>query len=123
VPDDVLSGRIIGAAIEVHRKLGPGLLESAYQQCLAAELEFRGIPFRREVPLPLRYRDVSIDAAYRLDFLVADRVIVEIKSVDAVSRIHEAQLLTYLKLSGKNLGLILNFNALLLRDGIVRIAN
>jgi GxxExxY protein len=109
---------VIGSAIEVHRELGPGLLESAYCHCLAHELTRRGIPFLREYPLPVRYKDAVVDCGYRLDFLVADSLLLEIKSVDALSGIHQAQILTYLKLSGIEHGLLINFNARLVRDGI-----
>jgi GxxExxY protein len=111
---------VIGAAIKVHRTLGPGLLESAYQECLCRELALREIPFQREVPLPVRYEGVLLDCGYRLDIVVADEVIVELKSLDQLAPIHEAQLLTYLKLSGKRVGLLINFNVPLLKDGILR---
>ena len=111
---------IIGAAIDVHRAPGPGLLESAYQECLCRELTLREIPFRREVPLPLNYKGVQLDCGYRIDLVVADSVIVELKSVEQLTGIHEAQLLTYLKLSGKRIGLLINFNVPLLKDGILR---
>lgn len=111
---------IIGAAIEVHRTLGPGLLESAYANCFAHELTFRGIPHLKEVPLPVTYKGVQLDCGYRLDFLVAGSVVVELKSVEALEGIHEAQLITYLRLTGKKVGLLLNFNVELLRNGIIR---
>jgi len=111
---------IIGAAIKVHRTLGPGLLESAYQECLCRELSLREIPFQREVALPVRYEGVLLDCGYRLDLVVADSVIVELKALDHLMPVHEAQLLTYLKLSGKRVGLLINFNVPLLKDGILR---
>ncbi len=115
-----ISEKIIGAAIRVHRELGPGLLESAYEACLAYELSDAGLDVRRQVPLPIRYRQVSIDEGYRLDLVVNDSVIVELKSVEKITPICEAQLLTYLRLSGYPLALLINFNVPLLRDGILR---
>ncbi|MEP6572647.1 MAG: GxxExxY protein [Gemmatimonadota bacterium] len=114
---------ILGAAIEVHRTLGPGLLESAYRDCLCHELYYRGVTHDRERTLPLRYRDVIVNCGYRLDIVVEDFVIVEIKSVRAIERVHRAQLLTYLKLTGLPVGLLLNFNVALLKDGIARMVN
>lgn len=111
---------VIGAAIKVHRALGPGLLESAYQECLSRELSLREISFQREVPLPVHYEGVQLDCGYRLDLVVADEVIVELKSLDQLAPIHEAQLLTYLRLSGKRVGLLINFNVPMLKDGILR---
>ncbi|MDQ3908238.1 MAG: GxxExxY protein [Acidobacteriota bacterium] len=111
---------ITGASMEVHRTLGPGLLESAYQQCLCRELEIRRIPFERERPLPLEYEGVHCECGYRLDLLVAGKVVVEVKSVEALAPIHEAQLLTYLRLGGWNVGLLINFNVPLLKDGVRR---
>lgn len=119
---DPLTRSIIGAAITVHKALGPGLLESAYRICLARELAAQNIPFRSEVQIPLIYRDQPIDAVYRLDLLVDDRVIVELKAVDALAPIHEAQLLTYLRLAKKRTGLLINFNTPYLRDGIKRMS-
>jgi len=118
-----ISGKIIGAAIEVHKHLGPGLLESAYEECLCRELELRGIDFRRQVPLPLNYKGLKLDCGYRLDLLVEDKVIVELKTVEAIAPFHEAQILTYLKLRDIRLGLIINFNARLLVEGIRRLVN
>jgi GxxExxY protein len=115
-----ITERIIAAAIEVHRALVPGLLESAYQACLARELELSGIPFEREKPLLAQYRGIVVECGYRLDFLVEDKVVVEIKAIDSLEGIHEAQLLTYLKLTGCKVGLLINFNVPLLRNGIVR---
>jgi GxxExxY protein len=115
-----LTEQIIGAAIEVHRALGPGLLESAYQHCLAYELSLRGLTVGYEVPLPVIYKGTHVDCGYRLDIVVNDAVILELKSVDKLGPIHEAQLLTYLRLSGKRVGLIINFNVELLKSGITR---
>ena len=115
---------IIGAAIEVHRHLGPGWLESAHRECLRYELTQRGYDPRQEVPLLLTYKDVKLDCGYRLDLLVNDAVIVEIKSVESLAEIHDAQLLSYLKISGGKLGLLLNFNVKMLKhDGTKRLAN
>ena len=115
-----LSNRVIGLAIEVHRNLGPGLLESTYEQCLASELADAGIPFKIQVPLPVRYKEKQIDCGYRVDVLVNDALILELKSVDKLLPIHEAQLLTYMKLGDIKVGLLINFNVQLLRDGIKR---
>ena len=120
---DLLSHEIIGAAIEVHRLLGPGLLESAYEECLARELAIRNVPFKRQVALPVQYKGVDLDCAYRLDLVVDDLVIVELKAVGELEPIHEAQLLTYLRLTGLWLGLIINFNVPKLVEGIVRRVN
>ena len=117
---NVLTKEIIGAAIEVHRHLGPGLLESVYQQCLAKELELRKIPFRYEWPLPLDYKGLRMKCGYRLDILVADLVVVEAKSIEAIAPVHEAQLLTYMRLGGWKVGLLINFNVLVLKNGIRR---
>ena len=116
-----LASRVIGAAIEVHKQLGPGLLESAYETCLAIELAHLGLPFERQKPLPIVYRGKAIDAAYRLDFVVADRLVLELKSVERLEPIHTAQVLTYLRLTGSKLALLINFNVPLLRDGLKRI--
>lgn len=118
-----ISGKIIGAAIEVHKKLGPGLLESAYEECLCCEMQLRGIEFKRQVPLPLNYKGIDLDCGYRLDLLVEDKVIVELKSVEGLEPIHEAQMLTYLKLRNAWLGLIINFNVIMLKDGVRRLVN
>ena len=118
-----LSSRIIGAAIEVHKTLGPGLLESAYEECLCHELNIQGLLFEKQKPLTIYYKGKKLDCGYRLDIVVEKAVIIELKSCEKVEPIHKAQLLTYLKLSGLNLGLILNFNVPLMRDGIVRIVN
>ena len=114
---------IIGTAIEVHRTLGPGLLESAYQTCLAFELIERGYKVEQQKPLPLIYKNVHLDCGYRLDLLVNEAVIVEIKAVEQLAPIHEAQLLSYLRLSGCKVGLLINFNVKLLKYGIKRLAN
>ena len=115
-----LTDKIIGAALEVHRTLGPGLLESTYVACLAHELALRGLPFEKERPLPVRYKDVLLDCGYRLDFLIDGKVIVELKSVDQLVPIHTAQLMTYMRLLGCQVGLLMNFNTEKLRDGLVR---
>jgi len=116
-----LTEKIIGAAIEVHRALGPGLLESAYEECLCHEFHLRGICFERQRPLPVEYKGVKLDCGYRLDLIVENKVILEIKCVEHVLPVHEAQLLTYLKMTGMRVGLILNFNiATLVRGGVVR---
>jgi GxxExxY protein len=118
-----VSGQIVDAAIKVHSALGPGLLESTYEACLMYELRKRGITVSNQVPLPVRYDDVVIEVGYRIDLLVEDVVIVELKSVDDVAPIHRAQLLSYLKLSNKKVGLLINFNVELLKQGITRLAN
>lgn len=115
-----LSEQIIGAAIDVHRELGPGLLESAYEECLCYEVSARGIPFERQKTLPVTYRAIKMDCGYRLDLLVAGAVVVEVKGVEEVSKVHEAQLLTYLRLGGWPLGLLINFNVTRLIDGVMR---
>jgi len=117
---NVLTKEIIGAAIEVHRNLGPGLLESAYQRCLARELELKDIPYRYEWPLPLDYKGLRMKCGYRVDLLVADAVVVETKSIEAIAPVHEAQLLTYMRLGGWKVGLLINFNDLVLKNGIRR---
>jgi len=118
-----ISGKIIGAAIEVHKHLGPGLLESAYEECLCCELGLGGIDFKRQVPLPLNYKGLKLDCGYRLDLLVEDKVVVELKTVEAIAPIHEVQMLTYLKLRNIRLGLIINFNVRLYVGGIRRLVN
>jgi GxxExxY protein len=122
-PDDLLSDQIIGACIEIHRCVGPGLLESAYEACLCHELSLRAISFRRQVPVPLRYKSVSLDCSYHLDVLVDERIIVEIKAVERLSPLHQAQLLTYLKLTNCEVGLLINFNVPLLKLGIRRLTH
>lgn len=111
---------IIGAAIEVHRVLGPGLLESAYEECLCRELKLKAIPFERQRPLPVEYKGVRLDCGYRLDLLVNSEVVVEIKAVDLLLAMHDAQLLTYLKLGGWKVGLLINFNVAVLKQGLRR---
>ena len=118
-----LTGQVIGAAIEVHKHLGPGLLESAYEECLCYELRSKGIAHERQKPLPINYKQVRLGCGYRLDVVVEGRIILELKSCEKVEDIHKAQLLTYLKLSGINLGLILNFNVPIMREGIFRVVN
>jgi GxxExxY protein len=112
--------QIIGAAIAVHRELGPGLLESAYQACLTYELTMRRLPFEQQKPLGVVYHGVRIDCGYRIDLVVADAVVVELKSIERFEPVHTAQLLTYLKLSGHRIGLLINFNVPLLKDGVRR---
>jgi len=121
VEGDPLTHRIIGAAIEVHRFLGPGLLESTYEECLCLELTLLGIPFERQVPLPIVYKSLTLPRAYRPDLLVDNAVIVELKIVDKILPVHEAQMLTYLHLSGLERGLLLNFNCVPLKAGIRRL--
>jgi GxxExxY protein len=111
---------IIGAAIEVHRHLGPGLLESVYQACLAKELSITGLVFEQQKPMPVEYKGLKLDCGYRLDFLVEQIVVVELKTVESLLPVHESQLLTYLKLSGCKTGLLLNFNVPVLKNGIKR---
>lgn len=118
-----VSGQIVNAAMKVHSALGPGLLESAYETCLKYELSKRGLQVISQQILPVVYEGIKIDAGYRIDLLVEDAVMVELKAVDKIVSIHEAQLLSYLKLSGKRLGLLNNFNVLYLKDGIKRMAN
>jgi len=112
--------QIIGAAIEVHKALGPGLLESAYEECLGRELSLRGVPFEQQAPLPVQYKGARLDCGYRLDFLVAAAVIVEIKAIRVIEPIHEAQLLTYLRLGKCKVGLLINFDVPVLKDGVRR---
>ncbi len=116
-----LTKKVIGAAIEVHRVLGPGLLEGVYEECLDKEFRTAGIRFQRQLELPVRYKDSILDCGYRLDFLVEDSLVVEIKSISILQPIHEAQMLTYLKLGNWNLGLLINFNMPVLKDGVRRI--
>jgi GxxExxY protein len=119
---NLLSERIIGAAIAVHRELGPGLLESAYEACLEFELLDQGLNIQRQLELPVVYRGIRIDAGYRIDLFVESKVIVEVKSVEKLIPIHDAQLFSYLKLTGCHLGLVLNFNVRVLKDGLKRLA-
>ena len=118
-----ITQEVIAAAIEVHRNLGPGLLESGYEACLAYELRDRGLAVEQQKPLPIFYRDVAVEVGYRLDLLVEDAVVVELKSVEKLEPIHQAQLLSYLKLSGYKVGLLINFNVKLLKSGITRLVN
>ena len=118
-----LSSRIIGAAIEVHKALGPDLLESAYEKCICHQLCIGGLSLEIQKPLAVRYKGINLDCGYRLDVVVEDAIILELKSCEKIEPIHKAQLLTYLKLSGFKLGLLLNFNVTLMREGIVRIVN
>ena len=118
--DNELTRDIIGAAIDVHTLLGPGLLESAYEECLAREFVLRGIQFERQKPVPVVYKDVKLECGYRMDFLVDGRVVVKLKAIDAIAPIHEAIVLTYLRLSNCRLGLLINFNVRVLKEGIRR---
>jgi GxxExxY protein len=118
-----LSGAVIGAAIEVHRVLGPGLLESAYELALERELGLRKVPVQRQVAVPLEYKGLELGDGFRLDLLVDDALVVEVKAVERLQPIHEAQLLTYLKLANKRLGLLINFNERTLKEGVKRVAN
>lgn len=121
VPNDPLTEKVIGLAIEVHRHLGPGLLESAYEECLCFELETNGIGYDRQVPLPVIYKSEKLECGYRMDVVVEGELVIELKTVDRLLPIHEAQLLTYLKLSELKTGLLLNFNSSVLKDGIRRL--
>jgi GxxExxY protein len=118
-----ITEKIIGAAIEVHRHLGPGLLESAYEECLCYELREIGLRFERQVHLPIQYKELRLESAYRMDLLVEDSVVVEIKASDDVAPVHASQVLTYLKVSKKRVGLLINFNVPVLKDGIKRVVN
>jgi GxxExxY protein len=117
---DDLSNKIIGCAIEVHRELGPGLLESTYEQCLAYELSRAKIPFKLQVELPVEFKEIRLDCGYRIDLLADGRLVVELKSVDQLLPIHEAQILTYMKLAGVKVGLLINFNVTILTKGVRR---
>jgi GxxExxY protein len=121
VIENEISKIVIGAAIEVHKQLGPGLLESAYAECLSYELQINKLRFDREKPVPVFYKGKKLDCGYKLDFCIKDKVIVELKAIETILPIHEAQILTYLKLTGIKLGLLINFNVPILRDGIKRI--
>jgi len=118
-----LSQQIIGAAIEVHRELGPGLLESAYEECLCHEFSLRGLRFQRQIELPVRDKELQLDCGYRMDLLVEEKIVLELKCVEAIAPIHKGQLLTYLRLSHNAVGLLLNFNVAVMKDGILRIVN
>jgi len=115
-----LTGEVIGAAIEVHRILGPGLLESVYEECLCIEFEKRKIPYQRQKEIPIEYKGTKLDSAHRLDIIVSNNLIVELKACDSIQPVHEAQVLTYLKLTGIKVGLLINFNVPLLKEGIKR---
>jgi GxxExxY protein len=119
-PRDPRTSPILGAALEVHRHLGPGLLESAYEECLCHELRLRGLSFQRQVDIPVEYKGLKLNCGYKIDLLVQDEVILELKAVEKLSPIHQAQLLTYLKLAHKSVGLLINFNVPLLTQGIIR---
>ena len=121
--ENQISAIIIGAAIEVHKCLGPGLLESAYEHCLAHELENKGLRVQRQLALPVVYKDVKLYAGYRIDLIVNNKVIIEVKSVEGLAHIHTAQILTYLKLKDIKLGLLINFNSVVVKDGIKRVIN
>ena len=118
---DALSNRVIGLAIDVHRQLGPGLLELAYEECPCFELRQNGIGYSRQVPLPVVYKDVKLECGYRLDILVEKELIIEVKAVERLMPIHEAQMLTYLRLSGRKIGLLMNFHCTVLKDGLRRV--
>jgi len=118
--ENILTEKIIGCAIEVHKALGPGLLESAYEECLFYELREIGLMVKKQLPLPLVYKDIKLDAGYRIDLLVENKVIIEIKSAENIAEIHKAQLMTYMKLAQIRVGLLINFNVLKLKDGIIR---
>ena len=117
-----LTGKVIGAAIEVHKALGPGLLESAYEECLCHEFKLRSFPFERQKELPIEYKGLKLDCGYRLDIVVWSKIILELKSCSELQPIHEAQLLTYLKLTGLKVGLLINFNVPVLKEGIKRLS-
>jgi GxxExxY protein len=119
-PQQSLTGQIIAAAMEVHRALGPGLLESVYQACLARELQLRNVDFVQQIELPVSYKDVRLDCGYRIDLVVGNRVVVELKSVQEILPVHEAQLLTYVRLTKLPVGLLINFNVPVLKQGIKR---
>jgi GxxExxY protein len=123
VSTNEITHAVIGAAMEVHKLLGPGLLESAYEECLAREMALRRITFERQKPVPVVYKDVKLECGYRLDFLVERQVVVELKAIDSIAPIHEAVILTYLKLSSMRFGLLINFNVAVLKDGIRRFVN
>ena len=115
-----LTNKIIGSAIEVHKALGPGLLESAYEKCLMKEFELSNISFKSQIELPLEYKGIRVDAGYRIDLIVKEKVIIELKAVESLIPVHEAQLLTYMKLTGIRVGMLMNFNVPVLKDGIKR---
>ena len=121
--ENEIATKVIGAAIEVHRILGPGLLESAYHDCLTHEFKLRGIGFESEVPLPIEYKGITIGQAYRVDLLIENKLLVELKTVDTVLPVHKAQLLTYLRLMNRKLGLLINFDVTVMKDGVFRVVN
>ena len=121
--ENEISKKIIGCAIEVHRQLGPGLLESAYQECLLYELKQAGLKVQKEIPMPIVYKEVTLDHGYRIDLLVEERVVIELKTVEVLNDVHTAQVLTYLKLGDYRLGLLLNFHVSVLKNGIKRLIN
>ena len=118
-----LTGEVIGAAIEVHKILGPGLLENVYEECLCRELDIKRVPFERQKEIPLEYKGIKLDCGYRLDIIAAKKLVLELKACECLLPIHEAQLITYLKLTGLKVGLLINFNVPVLKDGIKRLAN
>ena len=118
-----LTGSVIGAAIEVHKALGPGLLESAYEECLCRELDLRKIHYKRQKEIPIEYKGIELDCGYRADILVEDKLLLELKACESIEKIHEAQLLTYLKLTNIDLGLLINFNVPILKEGLKRLIN
>ncbi|GLU56303.1 GxxExxY protein [Dyadobacter frigoris] len=118
-----ITGDIIGCCIEIHKELGPGLLESAYEECLAHELSNSGLFFERQKPLPVRYKEIQIEYGYRMDFIVENQVVVELKSVEIINNVHTAQILTYMRFSEMNAGLLINFNVSVLKNGIKRFIN
>jgi GxxExxY protein len=117
---NIITEKVIGCAIEVHRALGPGLLESAYEECLSFEMQKAGLFIERQKPVPVVYKDIKLDCGYRIDILVENAIVVELKTVDAFNPVHEAQILTYMKFSNKSTGLLINFNVTLLKNGIKR---
>jgi GxxExxY protein len=121
--ENVIGERVLRCAIEVHKSLGPGLLESVYESCLALELAEADLAYDRQLSLPVKYKDLVVEAGYRLDLLIEGRVIVEVKAIEAIAPVHRAQLLSYLRLGGFRLGYLLNFNVSLMKDGIVRVVN
>lgn len=122
-PENRITEKIIGCAIEVHKSLGPGLLESAYEECLCYELTQSGLRYKRQVPLPVVYKGVKLECGYRMDLVVEDSVVVEIKAIEKIMPVHEAQLLSYLKLHNKKVGLLMNFHIPVLKNGLKRIVN
>lgn len=121
--ENEISKEVVGAALEIHKALGPGLLESVYEECMCRELSLRGLAFKRQVVVPLKYKDLKLESGLRLDLLVEELVIIEIKAVEKVMPVHKAQILSYLRLTGKKLGLLINFNEELIKNGIHRVVN